>query len=435
MPQVNSRRAAWSGRWSSLPAVQAARQLGVLAHRAAGIVRERRFESLHRQTLGAGRAPDDISVVLVFSGTLNQLYQAREWLWPLSQLDVRLRAEGLGRVAVLCRDGASAAALAPESSLPVFFARTANELDGFLSKPGLLVAFYPNQATLNFQSLAFPRPAHVHLSHGESDKISMVSNQLKAYDAVFTAGQAARRRITNHLVGFRADVMQDVGRPQHDQPTRVPASLPPSTRVTTLYAPTWEGNSGAMSYSSLAIAGVELVTELIESGRRVIYRPHPQTGSRDRSFAEADRMVTRLLSSAGDEHFVDRGAAYGWQWSVASEAVVDVSAVAFDALQAEAALVMVRPGDSSAVLSSHGLIHELTSVDPRRPQLSVALTEASMPESRHRQRELAEFYFGDTQPGAQLARFVDASVSLLKARHVALELRGSSFEKHEEAQG
>ena len=53
---------------------------------------------------------------------------------------------------------------------------------------------YVNNGVGNFQSLAVTDLVHVHVNHGESDKVCMVSNQVKAYDRVFVAGEAAVQR-------------------------------------------------------------------------------------------------------------------------------------------------------------------------------------------------------------------------------------------------
>ena len=112
-----------------------------------------------------------------------------------------------------------------------------------------------NQA--NFTALRVNGPAHVHLSHGESEKSSMVSNQLKAYDFAFIAGQASHERITAGVPRFDERHLVHIGRPQLGFPGT--AGFGPAAGATTvLYAPTWEGDSPAMAYSSLKTHGRRL---------------------------------------------------------------------------------------------------------------------------------------------------------------------------------
>ncbi len=75
---------------------------------------------------------------------------------------------------------------------------------------------YPNNGLRNFQSLIWPEAVHIHVNHGESDKVSMVSNQAKSYDKVFVAGEAAVRRHRAALVDFNEATLVKIGRPQLD---------------------------------------------------------------------------------------------------------------------------------------------------------------------------------------------------------------------------
>ena len=65
---------------------------------------------------------------------------------------------------------------------------------------------------LNFQSLIDGRMLHVHVNHGESDKQSMASNNAKAYDRVFVAGEAAVQRHAASLLEFDPSRLVRTGR-------------------------------------------------------------------------------------------------------------------------------------------------------------------------------------------------------------------------------
>ena len=108
---------------------------------------------------------------------------------------------------------------------------------------------YVNNGWTNFQSLSFQQAVHIHVNHGESDKICMVSNQAKAYDKVFVAGEAAVRRHAAALAWFDPAHLVRVGRPQLDLP--VAPAVPPFGGPTITYAPTWEGEDDANNYTSV----------------------------------------------------------------------------------------------------------------------------------------------------------------------------------------
>lgn len=377
-------------------------------------------------------APSD-AAVLIFAGGRAQAYQALQWLWSLERLDQRLRASGQAGVGILCRDPDVVDLIQARTALPVRSARTTRVLGQELGSPQLRLAFYPNQAALNFQALASPLPAHVHLSHGESEKVSMVSNNLKAYDHVFTAGAAARERIAEHLVGFDESKCIDVGRPQLDQQSPPPPGFSETDKPTVLYAPTWEGDSAAMSYSSVLSAGSRMITALLDLGWRVIYRPHPQLGKRQRAFAKADRDIASLLRAAGPEHLVDRGSAYGWQLGVADAIVSDLSAVAFDAVGFDVPVVVVKPETAGAAVLSGGILDQLTTLDPHGRGVGDAMKRATSPEAAARRRALAIRHYGDTAPGAQIERFINASLRVIHEREAALQARETAYGSHRES--
>ncbi|RKW69689.1 hypothetical protein DWQ67_11345 [Galactobacter caseinivorans] len=403
--------------------VQPSQLAAVAARGARGVLRvaKARVPGMAQQV-----APSSESVLLVFAGGRSQAYQALQWLWALERLDDRVRGAG-GGVGIVCRDPDVVSMLQARTGLPVRSARTTRALSQELRAPKVRVAFYPNQAALNFQALASPLPAHVHLSHGESEKVSMVSNNLKSYDHVFTAGAAARERIAEHLVAFDQSKCIDVGRPQLDQLSPPPPGFPESERPTVLYAPTWEGDSAAMSYSSALSAGPRIIAELLEQGWRVIYRPHPQLGKRKRAFAKADKEMEHLLQTAGPEHVVDRGSAYGWQLGVADAIIADLSAVAFDAVGMNTPVIVVTPDASGAAVLHGGILDHVPTLDPQRLRVRSALEHAASPEAATRRRALAQRHYGDTAPGAQIERFINASLRVIEEREAALQARDSAY--------
>ncbi|NGZ99778.1 hypothetical protein G5V59_03965 [Nocardioides sp. W3-2-3] len=104
------------------------------------------------------------------------------------------RLDATHPVAVLTRDAGSRDVVAERTTLPVLFAPGFNDLAAQYDALDAKVVLYCNNSALNFNSLLDGRMLHVHINHGESDKHSMVSNNAKAYDRVFVAGEAAVQR-------------------------------------------------------------------------------------------------------------------------------------------------------------------------------------------------------------------------------------------------
>ncbi len=125
-------------------------------------------------------------VMAYFATSPDSLYQIRQWIRPLEELN------RTHPVLILTRGGEQLKALARLTDLPIFNARRTSTIDAVALHGRFKMAVYVNQSQLNFQALRYGGMMHVFLSHGESEKRSyMASNQLKAYDFVFVAGDAA----------------------------------------------------------------------------------------------------------------------------------------------------------------------------------------------------------------------------------------------------
>ncbi len=300
-----------------------------------------------------------------------------------------------------------------EAPVPSLYLRSIGEIERFLRRQRQLkIVLYVNQNAKNFQMFRFGRVWHVFISHGESDKAYMRSNQYKAYDYAFVAGQAARERLRS-LWGYDVDRRAlIIGRPQVDHL----ASTPPFTaddRTVVLYAPTWEGDRGSMRYGSVASHGEALVAALIASRRhRVVYRPHPRSGVSDPAYGEANRRIIAAIEAANAAdpeagHIHDTAAALDWQLSATDIAITDVSAMIYDRLAVGRPIIVTLPVSAEAVIDATGFLGEcqwlradeatrvVELID--RVQTSAEALETLQTWSRH--------HFGDTSPGASTRRF------------------------------
>ncbi|UZD61609.1 CDP-glycerol glycerophosphotransferase family protein [Brevibacterium sp. JSBI002] len=382
-----------------------------------------------RERVRESRLPDEFSpqdddhfvAAGYFAGDLTSVYQLEQWFWPFKQLEARLKEAGHGDqpFGIIVRNAPVAEYLKSITSFPVRFSRLTSGLDKFMQSPSLRAVFYVNQGTSNFQALRYPEPAHVHLSHGESEKISMISNQLKGYDYVFTAGRAARERVQQALYGMSDDRMFDVGRPQLDRPRSVPhewkkfkEASPDGQAV--FYAPTWEGDSPSMAYGTIAYNGTQLVTSLLEAGYRVIFRPHPRTGVMCHEFEKAVEDVAEIVES-DRRGFLDKSPDVSWQLDEADLAVVEMTSVAFDWLASGKPLVMVQPHEPQAEVLEGGLM-DLCPTVGSTGEADVVDAIAEAVAQAGSVAAIAQLYLGDTSPGAQMARFIRSSEQVIAQR-------------------
>ncbi|MHA6760489.1 hypothetical protein [Streptacidiphilus sp. PAMC 29251] len=98
-------------------------------------------------------------------------------------------------------------------------------------------------------------------------------------------------------VGVREEALVEVGRPQLGRIKHGPRE---GGVRTVLYAPTWESWTEDPGNTSLGVAGEKIIAKLLASPEplRVLYRPHPFTGLRDRRMADVDARIRVMIAQA-----------------------------------------------------------------------------------------------------------------------------------------
>lgn len=349
---------------------------------------------------------------LYFSDSIVNAYQIRQWYEPLEQLAQKIP------VVVIVRNPEAAILLKDECPLPIYFARTIGDIELLVESQQLDAVFYVNQNVRNFQMMRFNSPAHVFICHGESEKAYMWSNQLKAYDFVFSAGRAAQQRLEKNLtrydVGTRTRL---VGRPQIDVNYQVPVTFNPKL-PTVLYAPTWEGDRPSMRYGSVASHGVDLINSLVsDGGFNVIFRPHPRSGINDAGYLSKLKEIRSLLQREDKNSeatlYFDESPQWGWQWAVADTCVADISAVAYDFLATGKPLMITKPQSLEAAVDDSPALLEVPALSSEDSVNGPMIIRNLLATNNDAYSSLVEHYFGDTAKGASMARFLDASMEII----------------------
>ncbi|MFE2282489.1 hypothetical protein ACFXAE_35720 [Streptomyces sp. NPDC059454] len=231
------------------------------------------------------------TVGLYFSGGPSSAYQANMWLEPLAELG--------GRPVIVLRERFMVPRIAA-TDIPVVCLPKVSTLMR-LEQSTLQVLIHPSNSGKTSQVLRIPTILHAFVNHGESDKLSSCNPYAKAYDEVWVAGPAARERYALAEVGVEDKDVVEIGRPQLDA-VRPYAGPPAGPYTTVLYAPTWEGWDGNPGNTSVVAAGENLVRALLaDPGVRLLYKPHPLTGSVDPRAGAADRRVRELIRAANRE--------------------------------------------------------------------------------------------------------------------------------------
>ncbi|MEU0964985.1 hypothetical protein ABZ357_05890 [Streptomyces sp. NPDC005917] len=245
--------------------------------------------------------------LLYFSGSKDSAYQVNMWLETMEQLE--------SRPLILLRERVILQNLAP-TTVPVICVPGGVHLMN-LDLSTVRVALYAANVGKNIHLLRVPTMKHVFIGHGDSDKLASVNPFSKVYDEVWTAGRAGRDRYAIADVGVRDDDIVQVGRPQL-APIQSRQAAPGGADgargraadgrcPTVLYAPTWEGWDGNPGNTSLVLAGENIVKKLVKADPpvRVLYKPHPFTGTVSAEAGAAHRRVTALVEKAAAERVAD----------------------------------------------------------------------------------------------------------------------------------
>jgi hypothetical protein len=280
-----------------------------------------RLEALHGAI--AALSP---TVVLYFSGDVEAVYQVNMWLETMERLDrptlVVLRENKY-------LDDVKA------TTVPVLCMPSAVDFMNF-PLPTVRAALYVANVGKNIHLLRLPAVKSAFIGHGDSDKTASFNPFAKVYDQVWVAGEAGRQRYLRAEVGVRADEIVLVGRPQLDAIEGASARLADAP-FTVLYAPTWEGWTEDPHQSSLIPMGREIVSTLLATeGVRIIYKPHPLTGTVKRRAQQVSDEIVAMMAAAGPQHVSVSGERTLYDCFNESDALIsDISSVVSDYLRSE----------------------------------------------------------------------------------------------------
>jgi hypothetical protein len=353
----------------------------------------------------------DPKFVLYYGVPAGSAYQVSMWIDYLERIGEKF--------IVVLRRSSSFREIKRLTDAPVVVRTNIWQLDDVIL-PTMTAAFYVNNSAPNVHLVRYPHMTHVQLLHGDSDKASSFNPVTALYDKIFVAGQAAIDRYENNGVHIPKEKFTIVGRPQVET---VEQQAPENAPVNTvLYAPTWEGHYADTNYGSLPV-GPDIIRELLNRGKTVIFRPHPfsyRNPEASKNIREIKRLLREDADASGREHLFGRRAeksldAFGC-FNAADAMISDVSSVVPDFLYSGKPYGLVTMTSTveefeqafPLARSAYVITKDLTN-------LSAALDELLVTDSKADQRKSTrEYYLGPFAPENYADAFVDA------ARHVVL---------------
>jgi len=269
----------------------------------------------------------DLEVAIFFADGLDKKYQIEPWLALFSLLNSQKK------ICFIVKDRKVFRWIESKNDFAIVYYQNLEGLTKFYHQNNIKVILYVNNALRNFHSLINSKALHIHINHGESDKISTISNQTKSYDYSFIVGDAAYDKYKLNLLKKDMHQFIKVGRPQLDFVGEIDLNIKDiNSKKVILYAPTWEGNYSSMNFSSLAKYGLDIVQKLLASTEYyLVYKPHPTTGIRDVSIKKINSKIIQLINKSIQGEVILEGDINAIYRSV-DLAIFDNSAVAIDYL-------------------------------------------------------------------------------------------------------
>ena len=361
----------------------------------------------------------DFEVLAYFGDDISRSYQIQQWLPVYEELNKT------HKVQIICRQYPTTKYLRKLTNLPVNSVYDFFTLTDLIDANNYKVVLYVNNSFTNFQAMAAKKAFHVHLNHGESDKMSMTSRQMYAYDVVAVAGQAAKDRLKNALIVSDENKEVIIGRPQLDL-LQKPLEIVEGRKILT-YAPTWEGDQEANNYSSVDVYGEKIVAAMLKvPNSTVFYKPHPKVTTSPKShMIKSHKAILALLDNANSK---DTNAKHRFVsgdpmpvLQVSDLLVSDVSAVTIDYLylKPQGAMLMCDR------LSNKDLFTQVAPVSKAVTNITnlnignieqIISDHVSGKVDRSSYDEMRNYYFGDTKPGSSIARFIAMVNDLIQRR-------------------
>ena len=356
-------------------------------------------------------------VAYFFADTPSRIYQIAQWLPVIEKSPADLTA------VIITRSAATTEELRKLTNVPIIHARTFDLLMSLLELSKFKAIIYVNNSYQNFQTLSYQQAVHIHVNHGESDKISMVSNQAKAYDRVFVAGPAAKDRYLKAVAWIDQNKLITVGRPQLDL-GQTPFAAEPNLKTIT-YAPTWEGEDEANNYTSVDLYGKKIIdAALSQSDCRTIYKPHPRIlTSKDPEVVAAHKYIVSRLNKTPHQVLLEGDVI---EVLLGTDLLIsDISSVTLDYLylKPEGAIFLSdRRTDFAALesespVASAATIIDGESIDTISTRLEKTLEKDDLAAKR---AEVCRYYFGGIAAGESSKTYFAAISKSINEHEVAV---------------
>jgi CDP-glycerol glycerophosphotransferase (TagB/SpsB family) len=227
--------------------------------------------------------------------------------------------------------------------LPAIYIQSGMQAEWLVNAcPKLVGVLYASNTGNTIHFLRFPQLRHIFLGHGDSDKSASCHKFFRAYDEVWTAGQAHVDRFRNSGIDFSNMRFRIVGRPTLRKLMKTRQRHAAGGRF--LYLPTWEGFQSDQNYSSIALGQDFLVDVALSTGKAAEVKLHPWTGTQNCKLFGIEEEISARCDSAGVSlRVADKDTPVADLMVDADLLIADISSVVSDFLCTERPIFLFLP--------------------------------------------------------------------------------------------
>jgi hypothetical protein len=350
-------------------------------------------------------------IIIYFFGKMGQTYQIKQWI------DTFIELHKKHRIIVVVRYQNVQEYFTKILPFPIKYCNTIDDVLTFYDTVEPKSIIYINNGFKNFQSLIYEKALHVHINHGESDKASDHSNQVKGYDYIFVHGPNGYNNYMKYLIKLNPKQLIITGRPQLDFIS--PITLNTFNKKVILYAPTWEATHRSMRYTSVDIYGEQIVNKILEDNKYfLIYKPHPNLGANDKNVLRIHKSLMQKIDSHKYAITITNEDVNNI-YPIVDCAIFDMSSIMTDYLNVNKPFLLADVFDPLVhTISDYNVLkgcNKLTT-DNIEYLIEIIDKEINDDKMKEKRQKIKELYLGDYKQGESIQKFINSISQIITQR-------------------
>ena len=350
-------------------------------------------------------------IVVYFFGGMGQTYQIKQWIDTFKELDK------IHKIVVVVRNREVQSYFKKILPFPIAYRNSVEQLHKFYNKHNFKVIIYINNGVKNFQSLLNENVLHIHINHGESDKSSDHSNQVKGYDYIFVHAPNGYNNYMKYLINLDHRKLIQTGRPQLD--FIKPISLDTKNRPVVIYTTTYEATHRSMRYTSVDVYGEKIVNQIIDSNRYFfIYKPHPNLGGNDPKVKEIHQRIVKRVESSPYAIMLDKEDVNNI-FPIVDFGIFDMSSTMTDFLNVNKPFLLADVFNPEVHnVEEYNILKGCNRLNQDNIDNLIELIENEIKNDpmREKREEVKRLYLGDYKKGESIKKFISSITDIINER-------------------